>query len=295
MKSEKPVESFFLESLLKLSLIGVLIVMSVDFYFNNVTLMRSIIINFSILFAIGLSFALYKRGLFIPAVLLIGFIPMTAMFYQSIEADTITTSSMAVVMVIGFGFSVLLKGRLPLLLHGITLLGMISIFTWLALHPLRYGKPDPSEIIIAGVTYVILYLLIAYSSLVLKQKYDEAIQTLAAQNFELIEKSNEIETQNEELVQSHENLANLNLHLETLVNERTKEVRKQNEQLIRYAYSNAHHVRGPVARVLGLIHLSKIDSNRDYPLLLEKIEAQTNEIDRVIRSINKDLESHAGL
>jgi signal transduction histidine kinase len=294
MKPKKPIEAFFLESLLMLSLIGVLIVMSVDFYFNKITMVRTAIINFSILFSILFSFTLYKRGFFVAAVLVIGFITMSAMFYQSIEADTITTSSMAVVMVIGFGFSVLLKGKLPIVLHLFTLLGMIVIFSWLAMHPLRYSKPDASDIIIAGVTYVILYSLIAYSSLILKRRYDESFNTLALQNLELIEKTNEIETQNEELVQSHENLHDLNMRLESLVLERTKEVQLQNEQLIRYAYSNAHHLRGPVARVLGLIQLSKMESKLDYAMLFKKIEEQAVEIDEVIKDISRELEkSHA--
>ncbi|MGC4023405.1 MAG: hypothetical protein QM734_16375 [Cyclobacteriaceae bacterium] len=291
MKTEKPIEAFFLESLLKLSLISVLIVMCVDFYFNQITLMRTMIINFSILFAILISFILYKKEYFIPSVLSIGFIAMASMFYQSIVAETITTSSMAVVMVIGFGFSVLLKGRLPYLLHGITITGMILIFTWLALHPLRYGKPDESDIVIAGVTYVILYSLIAYSSMLLRKRYDDAYKKLALQNYELIEKSNEIETQNEELVQSQENLHNLNAHLENLVNERTEKVQKQNEQLIKYAYSNAHHVRGPVARLLGLIQISKLENDIDYSFLFKKIEEQTKEIDDVIKGINRELEN----
>ena len=291
MKLEKPIEAFFLESLLKLALIGVLIVMSVDFYFNQITVVRTAIINFSILFSIITSYILYKNGYFIASVLFMGFITMAAMFYQSIAADAITTSSMAVVMVIGFGFSVLLKGRLPLVLHAFTLFGMIIIFTWLSMHPQRYSKPDASDIIVAGVTYVILYLLITYSSLVLKQRYDEVFKTLAAQNLELIEKTNEIETQNEELVQSHENLHDINNHLESLVNQRTEEVQRQNEQLIKYAYSNAHHLRGPVARVLGLIQLSKIETNLDYPFLFQKIEEQTKEIDEVVKGINKELEN----
>lgn len=218
---------------------------------------------------------------------------MATMFYQSIQADSITTSSMAVIMVIGFGFSVLLKGKLPLYLHALTLVGMAIIFAWLAMHPQRYGKPDASDIIIAGVTYLVLYLIIAYSSLILKQRYDEAFKTLASQNLELIEKSHEIETQNEELTQSQENLFQLNSHLESLVEERTREVHKQNEQLIRYAYSNAHHVRGPVARVLGLIQLAKMEIHLDYPFLFQKIEEQTKEIDEVIKGINKELEKNS--
>lgn len=127
----------------------------------------------------------------------------------------------------------------------------------------------------------------------LKQKYDKAFEDLAEKNLELIEKTNEIETQNEELMQGQENLYQLNINLERLVEERTHKVKEQNEQLIRYAYSNAHHLRGPVARVLGLIHLSKIDSDLDYPFLFQKIEEQAKEIDLVIKSINNELQSEA--
>ncbi len=290
MNETKPIEEIFLESLLKICLVSVLIVLSVDFYFTRFVITRSAIIDFAILFAVVAAYTLYKLGYFTAAVLLIAFITMAAMFYQSIAADTITTSSMAVVMVIGFGFSVLLKGHLPVVLHTITLLGIAIVFTWLALHPLRYGKPNANDIIVAGVTYSILYLVIAYSSLLLKKRYDEAFIILASKNIELIEKSNEIETQNEELVLSQENLYQLNAHLESLVEERTREVQKQNEQLIRYAYSNAHHVRGPVARVLGLIQLSKMETSLDYPFLFQKIEEQTKEIDEVVKGINKELE-----
>jgi len=285
----KPIEEFFFESLLKVCLLGVLVVLAVDYYFTGLPF-RSAAIDFTILFAIIISFIFYKSGNFTLAVLFIGMITMAAMFYQSIAADTITTSSMAVVMVIGFGFSVLLKGKFPVILHVISLVGMAIIFAWLGLHPLRYSKPDASDIIVAGVTYSILYFVIAYTSTILKRRYDDAIKRLAAMNLELIEKSNEIETQNEELVQGQENLSQLNSHLESLVQERTKEVHKQNELLINYAYSNAHHVRGPVARVLGLIQLSKMEVNLDYPFLFQKIEEQTNEIDEVVKRINRELE-----
>ena len=289
-KGKKPIEEFFLESILKLSFISILIVISVDMYFTKLTSIRSIVVNSSVLFAIILSFLFYKKGYFRASVLLLAFLIMSAMFYQSIVADMITTSSMAVVMVIGFGFSLLLKGKLPVYLHALTLLGMTGIFVWLALHPVDYGQPEASNIVIAGVTYLVLYSIIAYSSLLLKQRYDEAIDILAIQNSELLDKSNEIEAQNEELSQSQENLFQLNSHLEKLVEERTRKVQTQNEQLLAYAYSNAHHLRGPVARVLGLIRLAKLDSNTDYSLLFEKIEEQTKEIDEVVKNINKELE-----
>jgi signal transduction histidine kinase len=170
---------------------------------------------------------------------------------------------------------------------------MSSVFTWQAVHPHLYGKQDANDIIVSGVTYGILYIVISYSSLILKIRYDEVFKSLAAKNTELIEQANEIETQNEELVQSQENLYQLNLHLESIVQMRTHEVKKQNEQLVNYAYSNAHHLRGPVARVLGLIQLSKMDTSLDYPFLFKRIEEQTLEIDEVVKSINKELETQS--
>lgn len=283
LKLSKSIEVFFLESLLKISLVSIIIVMLVDYGFNRFDVLRSIIVNGLILFAIVSTIVLHWRGFFTAAVLWIGFVIMAAMFYQSIAADSITTSSMAVIMVVGFGFSVLLRGNLPIVLHVITLSGMTFVFIWLALHPARYGQADAGNIIVAGVTYLVLYSVIAYSSKVLKSRYDGVFGMLA-------DKASEIEAQNEELQQSQENLFQLNSHLEQIVEERTNKVKQQNEQLIRYAYTNAHHLRGPVARILGLIQLSKVDTDLDYKFLFARMEEQTLELDEVVKGINQELQ-----
>lgn len=290
MRTPKSIEVFFLESLLKICLISIFIVMLVDYAFNRFDVIRSVIVNSTVLFAILTAFILHRKGFFVAAVLWIGFLIMGAMFYQSIASDAITTSSMAVVMVVGFGFSVLLRGRLPVLLHSITLLGMTIVFTWLSLHPDSYGEPNASDIIVAGITYGVLYVIIAYSSKLLKQRYDEVFLMLAEKNSELVVKTREIETQNEELQQSQENLNQLNNHLEQIVHERTNEVKNQNERLIRYAYANAHHLRGPVARLLGLIQLSRMETDLNYEFFYAKVEEQALEIDQVVRNINRELE-----
>jgi len=106
---------------------------------------------------------------------------------------------------------------------------------------------------------------------------------------ELKEKTHEIEAQNDELVQSHENLNQINQHLENLVEERTQKIRKQNELLLNYAYTNAHHLRGPVARVLGLIQLSRMKTDLDFPWFFEKVEDETKAIDLIIKQIGSDL------
>ena len=151
-------------------------------------------------------------------------------------------------------------------------------------------KNSVSEVITNAITFLILYLLVAYSAGALKARYDRINRELSLSHHEVKEKSNEIEAQNEELVQSQDKLSALNQFLEQAVEERTNRIVHQNEQLLKYAHVNAHHVRGPIARVLGLIQLSKIDSSLELPFLFEKIEQEALEIDSIITRINAELE-----
>ena len=138
---------------------------------------------------------------------------------------------------------------------------------------------------------IISYLIISSCCIVFQviiQKNDELNQVLLG---ELKEKSDEIAAQNEELKQSKENLNKVNQHLEDLVEERTGKVIEQNERILKYAYANAHHVRGSVARVLGLIQVSRLKTDLDFHWIFEKVEDETKAIDIILKRIAKDFES----
>ena len=96
--------------------------------------------------------------------------------------------------------------------------------------------------------------------------------------------------QNSNLIDSRNELNQINQNLETIVEQRTNNVKQKNEYLVKYAFTNAHHVRGPLARILGLLQLAKLEGEVDYPFLFGKIEEQAKEIDVVLRTINKELE-----
>ena len=108
---------------------------------------------------------------------------------------------------------------------------------------------------------------------------------------ELKKKSVEIEDQNNQLNLSQSKLNEMNKHLEELVQIKTRNIKKQNEILINYSYSNAHYLRGPVARILGLIQLLKMETELDYPFFFDKVEHETIEIDNIIKRISRDLEA----
>ena len=122
-------------------------------------------------------------------------------------------------------------------------------------------------------------------------------------NLQLHLLNNEISEQKEELAQQASNLQSaneeitaINENLEKLVEERTEEVRAKNAKLIEYSFINAHNLRGPLARILGLINiLKKPDSGVELDDLVSKLERESQELDMVIASINKVLEDEGYL
>jgi signal transduction histidine kinase len=286
--SESKIEVFFLKNLLQITLIGVSIVLVSDiiltFYDAN-----SVIIDVIILVAAIIAFTLLKFKKYKSSVLVITSVPLVAEFYQAFVSPN-SIVPMTVILTIGFTFSVLLKGKVLWIMQIITLVGLICLFSIQAQTPELYLKANSNEVIASAITYIILYILVVFSAGTLKARYDSINQELKHVNHELTEKSSEIEAQNEELIQSQDKLYSLNQFLEQTVEERTEQILLQNEKLLKYAYTNAHEVRGPIARVLGLVQLSKVDPDLELPFIFEKIEHETNEIDSIISRINVELE-----
>ena len=95
--------------------------------------------------------------------------------------------------------------------------------------------------------------------------------------------NDEIRQKNEELSTMNEEVQSINDRLESLVEERTKKIKDQNEKLVKYAFINSHEIRGPLARVLGLVYLLSLEHKHltdqaTFKLLSEAAE----ELDAVI-------------
>ncbi len=106
------------------------------------------------------------------------------------------------------------------------------------------------------------------------------------------ERTNVLNQLNEELRFSHEEIMKLNTNLEKEVGERTASLRIQLEKLNAYAFSNSHEVRAPLARMLGLMHLIKLErSASNIEALLTKLEIESKELDQIIRRMNRILEA----
>lgn len=148
-----------------------------------------------------------------------------------------------------------------------------------------------SDAVTAAITYSTLYFILCYATWVLKSNYDRIQQHLLNTNNQLSAKAKEIAFQKEELLQIQENLSVLNADLEKIVDERTVKIKVQNEILKQYSYRNAHHLCGPVARLLGLSMVYKLDPKSNPDFFMDKMVEQANEIDSVIKQINIELEA----
>jgi hypothetical protein len=173
----------------------------------------------------------------------------------------------------------------------IKVLAICFILGFQFINPALQFSPNKNDVVTVAITYSVLYLVLTYAAYALKSSYDKIHQYLKDSNQKLHQKAMEIEAQNQKLLQVQDNLNTLNAGLEKTVNERTGKIRAQNEILIKYSYTNAHHLRGPVARLLGLAMVYKLENNPNPDFFISKMVDQIHEIDFVIQQINKELNS----
>lgn len=113
---------------------------------------------------------------------------------------------------------------------------------------------------------------------------------LSRLNREISEKHEEILVQSEELTQANQEINRMNESLEGEVKLRTEKIEVQNKKLIEYAYANAHRVRGPLARIMGLVKLMQSETSpEEIKQYNHHLHASAVELDEVIRDINNEL------
>uniref|UniRef100_UPI00334174C0 histidine kinase dimerization/phospho-acceptor domain-containing protein n=1 Tax=Pseudopedobacter sp. TaxID=1936787 RepID=UPI00334174C0 len=90
---------------------------------------------------------------------------------------------------------------------------------------------------------------------------------------------------NEEISVQKENLNKMNLKLEDIIAERTKDLISKNQKLSEYSSHLSHQIRGPVATLKGLIMLAEDEliNEREY---IKQMKKCVDDIDSQIMDIN---------
>lgn len=282
----KNIEDFFLTNLLRVAIFGVILISVSDLVFFNQDQL-SIIIDLVIFLACLFSYFIRKKNSNLSVYLVCG-ITLLAMFYQSLSVPANTNTSFTIILVVAFVFSIMMKKWHLYISIGITLLTVLAIFTMQYLNPaLRYAVLN--EIITVTITYLILFFILVYATTILKHQYDTIYLKLNEANKTLELRSKDVSIKNDDLMQMHEELNAINQNLEEIVNDRTEKLRIRTQKLIKYGFNNAHHLRGPVARLLGLIYIRKLETEPDNDFFFSHVEEQAQQIDQVVKHINDEL------
>lgn len=87
------------------------------------------------------------------------------------------------------------------------------------------------------------------------------------------------------LRQQSKEIAAMNEKLEQRVQERTLELENQNKKLSEYAFINAHVLRSPVSKIMGLLNLMEVDKTSDPKAVMGYLKTSCTELDTVVKKI----------
>jgi signal transduction histidine kinase len=124
------------------------------------------------------------------------------------------------------------------------------------------------------------------------QKVDELNKDLMKVNRDVKEKNEELLASEEQLLASSDELRVINENLNQLVEHRTTALFDQNKKLRQHAFINAHKVRSPLARILGLVNLigHEIQMHDKGDELLNHLDLSAKELDAILREVRTNLE-----
>ncbi len=106
-------------------------------------------------------------------------------------------------------------------------------------------------------------------------------------------KSHQRKEQHSLLEERKRHIEELNESLEEKVSQRTAELKIKNQQLAEFAFINAHKIRGPVCRLLGLNNLILQTKDLEEMIVIkEYLSASIKELDEITRQATKLLEDN---
>ncbi|MCC5932216.1 MAG: hypothetical protein JJU28_23420 [Cyclobacteriaceae bacterium] len=152
------------------------------------------------------------------------------------------------------------------------------------------------KIVIISIAGFILLLVLFIVTILrfLKERHNHMVQ-LELYYQEISRQKEELMRKTEKLQKANDEISAINENQEVILIQSTEKIREQNRRLREYAYMNAHTIRGPLARVLGLVYIFKLghlsEAQRE---VLDKLEFSALELDGIIRDLGDKLSQEPG-
>jgi len=129
----------------------------------------------------------------------------------------------------------------------------------------------------------------------LEQLVKARTNLVESQKLEIKDKNTKLEQAYEEVNSTNEELQRVNSNLEKLVENRTAELTHTIKKLVEtdkgldtFLYRSSHDLRGPIATILGLAHLGKIEQNpNELNLYFTNIERTSTRMLRLLKKLDE--------
>ncbi|GHM99018.1 hypothetical protein WSM22_05080 [Cytophagales bacterium WSM2-2] len=173
------------------------------------------------------------------------------------------------------------------LVFGVTLSMLVILFLGLSLRGYRNVKVKNSELNEKNNEVYEQHLALSThrdEMLSLNEELQSQREEMMAQRDAMAEKNQEIESINQKITKVNENL-------EHLVALRTNTLEAQNRKLADYAFLNAHKLRAPLARIMGLANLLKMKNDpKEKVVIMTHLVNSTEELDMVVNELTGSLQ-----
>jgi signal transduction histidine kinase len=134
--------------------------------------------------------------------------------------------------------------------------------------------------------YVIVGFIITLFTVYMKNTYLHYRREVALKNQQLVQIERRLVQLNGELRSHEEEITVFNENLEGMIVEQTKNIEAKHRELAEYAFINAHLVRGPLSRIMGILYLMEDDPHHFNKEDVNRLKTIANNLDGVVRQIN---------
>ena len=149
-----------------------------------------------------------------------------------------------------------------------------------------FYEPNKINPVQRSVDYIIVAGLIVAFILYMKRKFVFYRDRVSKRYKQLDRVAKTLHDQNQELATRQEETRAINENLESMVDERARDVENKNRALSEYAFINAHMLRGPLCRIIGLINLMEKEPDHYPEEQLAQLKSIAREIDQRVKEIS---------
>lgn len=161
-------------------------------------------------------------------------------------------------------------------IHYISLF-MISIAAMLAI---QYTYSSSEPLIVISGNFIFYWNIFFTGALILLVMY------IFKSGYERTQKK--LLEQHEMMAHQKEEIEGINNNLEQIIVDRTEKLKDQEIRITKFAFINAHKVRSPLARIIGLLNLIDLEKNKGSTCeeYLPKLKSNAEELNDMLREVS---------